>query len=161
VAERAGVNIASLYAYFNDKYDILAELIERAEDERFDRLMVNVDQLAGPNWRTWVAETVDRMAEYRLRDPATMALRRAVAGSLRLAELDEQSLRRGAALITERLCAHLDGGQSERAEAVAYVIFTSGSQVLDRACRDGIPNTAELDELKAMTIAYLATVLEE
>ena len=46
VAARAGVNVATLYAYFDDKFSLVEELSERFERQRLEFLARQVDDLA-------------------------------------------------------------------------------------------------------------------
>ena len=160
VAERAGVNIASLYAYFNDKYDILSELIARFEEKRTGFLVENMDDLASDHWRAWVDDAIDKMAQYRVDEPGGMALRRAIMGSLRLAELDQASTVRTARVAAANIRERNPRVSEKRAEAIAMVVFASATEVLDQACMEQPVDQAQIDELKAMVTAYLAGVLD-
>lgn len=160
VAERAGVNIASLYAYFNDKYDILSELIARFEEKRTGFLVADMDALASDEWRTWVAGAIDKMAQFRIEEPGGMALRRSIMGSLRLAELDRASLARTADAAAERIQARNPGVSPAQAATMAKVVFSSATEVLDQACLETPADHRQIEELKKMVIAYLAGVLD-
>lgn len=160
VAERAGVNIASLYAYFNDKYDILSELIARFEEKRTGFLVAEMDALATDNWREWVEEAIDKMAQFRVEEPGGMALRRSIMGSLRLAELDRASLAYAAEAAAQRIEERNPSVSAAHAAAVAKVVFASATEVLDQACLETPADQRQIDELKKMVIAYLAGVLD-
>lgn len=160
VAERAGVNIASLYAYFNDKYDILSELIARFEEKRTGFLVANMDALATDDWREWVEEAIDKMAQFRVEEPGGMALRRSIMGSLRLAELDRASLAYAAEAAAERIEARNPSVSSAQAAAMSKVVFASATEVLDQACLESPADQSQIDELKKMVVAYLAGVLD-
>lgn len=160
VAERAGVNIASLYAYFNDKYDILSELIARFDEKRTGFLIDNMEALATDEWRDWVDDAVDKMAQYRVDEPGGMALRRAIMGSYRLAELDRLSTLRTAKAAAANIRVRNKKISEKRAEAIALVVFASATEVLDQACMEQPVNQGQIDELKSMVTAYLAGVLD-
>lgn len=160
VAERAGVNIASLYAYFNDKYDILSELIARFEEKRTGFLVANMDVLATDEWREWVEDAIDKMARFRMEEPGGMALRRSIMGSLRLAELDRASLTYAADAAAERIATRNPMLSSTQAAAIARVVFASATEVLDQACLESPADQQQIEELKTMLIAYLAGVLD-
>lgn len=160
VAERAGVNIASLYAYFNDKYDILSELIARFDEKRTGVLAANMDDLATDEWRSWVNDAIDQMAQFRIEEPGGMALRRSIMGSLRLAELDRASLNYAAEAAAERITARNPSVSPARALTMAKVMFASATEVLDQACLESPADKDQVDELKKMVIAYLTGVLD-
>ena len=160
VAERAGVNIASLYAYFNDKYDILSELIARFEEKRTGFLVATMDALATDEWRDWVAGAIDQMAQFRIEEPGGMALRRSIMGSLRLAELDRASLAYVADSAAERIATRNPAVSTAQAAAAARVVFASATEVLDQACLETPANQRQIDELKKMVTAYLAGMLD-
>jgi AcrR family transcriptional regulator len=161
VAERADVNIASLYAYFNDKYDILTELVSRHEERRTKVALERMALLGQQPWPEWIDGTIDRLFELRLEEPDGIALRRAIRASARLAELDRDVLT-GAMLRARGFLQSVKPEIStERAEAAMKVMFGGTTEILDQAClSQPEPDLVLIAELKLMMRAYFGALLE-
>lgn len=161
VAERAGVNIASLYAYFNDKYDILTELVERHEERRTAVALERMAQLQHEHWTDWIDGTVDRLFELRLEEPGAIALRRAIRASARLAELDRMVLSGAMVRAIEFLQSLRPDMSPERAEAAIRVMFYSTTECLDQACMtQPEPDLELISELKLLMRSYFRALLQ-
>lgn len=161
VADRAGVNIASLYAYFNDKYDILTELVEQHEERRSAVALERMALLNQEHWSDWIDGTIDRLFALRLEEPGGIALRRAIRASARLAELDRIVLTEAMQKANAFLQSLHTGIPPERSEAVIRVMFYSTTECLDQACmHQPEPDLELLAELKLMMRSYFRAVLQ-
>lgn len=162
IAERAGVNISTLYRYFPDKYAVLVHLFDAFEAQRADHVVRRIHELeSGAAWRPWLASVISDLARMRTEDSSGVALRRAMASSGELVEHDRAS----AARITAYLAATLRGlGPSlseKRATAVAALVVDVITVGLDNAFETTPPDLDRVTELETMVDAYLSTVLHD
>jgi len=161
VAERAGVNIATLYSYFADKTAILRELATRFEQLRNDYFLGQLALfVARDDWRAWVHETLRTVVDYRVQEPGSFALRRAVASMPELADIDREISREAARRGAPYLEARSPGLTRHHAELIVMLASDTATQMFDIACADGPPDPAHVDEIEAMLIAYLALYLD-
>ena len=160
IADRAGVNIATLYAYYPDKAAVLRELILRADNERLEVLETVIEGISGDSWRDAVCEGVDTMVRFRSANPGVSALRRAALGTTDLRALDKESNRRVAAAMADRLRQRNPALKPREADRVCQVAVESSIAVLDDACDGGRVDRRKVGELKAMLTGYLAPHLD-
>jgi AcrR family transcriptional regulator len=161
IAERAGVNIATLYRYYPDKYAILLHVFEQFETERREYVLGRIGELqAGTPWRSWTRSVIDHLAGVREAAPSAVALRRAMATSPDLVEVDHRS----GELIAERLgeafvraFPHL---ADDTARAVAHLMVDVITVGLDSAFSVTPPDRLRIAELQTMVEAYLARHLD-
>lgn len=132
IAERAGVNIATLYRYFPNKFTIVSELAEQLESERS---AASVDALRGlptaQDWRVPLRTAIDAVADLRESQVGNRAIRRALQSSPALWDLDHDSIARTAAQIAPFLTAR--GASLDDAEAadIALVVVSTVTTLLD------------------------------
>lgn len=160
IAQRAGVNIATLYGYFADKQAILYELSARYERQRAEYL----SQLApwfeqAEDWRDVATTTIEQLALFRRELPGAVSLRQVIVAMPELRHLDLERDRQ----VTEHLAAALlairpDLDPAEARRAAAPVIV-AGAHVLDRACEGEELDEELLSGFCDMTIAHLERVL--
>lgn len=161
IAERAGVNIATLYSYFPDKYSILYDLFDTFETERSDYVQEHVaDLVEAQEWAPWLARVIDRMAQFRHDNPAGVVLRRALLTIPELRELDERSTAQSAQAIADAFCRLRPSLDTQHIRLVAAVAVESITHLLDSAFASTPPDTARIEELKAMMERYLAPHLD-
>ncbi|TXJ05953.1 MAG: TetR/AcrR family transcriptional regulator, partial [Aeromicrobium sp.] len=91
IAERAGVNVATVYNYYPDKFAVLVHLFSDFEDERASYVREQLDKL-GPdsNLSEWTSTIIDRLASMRTDGGYQIALRRALVSVPELARLDHE-----------------------------------------------------------------------
>jgi AcrR family transcriptional regulator len=159
VAERAGVNIATLYAYFPDKVAILRELLGRLEHARVSALTMNVEELGGPDWQAWVDDAVDRMTRFRQKEPA-VAMRRTVLCTPELRDLDEASMRQAAQSAAVQIRRRNPSLTKRDAERISLVAIEAATEILDSACAGSRRDSRKIAELKRMLVGYLTPYLD-
>ena len=160
IADRAGVNIATLYSYFPDKAAILRELIVRADNERLAILDTVLAGISSDSWRDAVSDGVDTMVRFRSINPGVSALRRAALATTDLRALDTESNRRVAAAMAERMRRRTPSLTAREADRVAQVAVGSSIAVLDDACDGERIDRRKVEELKTLLIGYLAPHLD-
>lgn len=162
VAERAGVNVATLYRYFPNKNAILRELLERAQAERTAFLSQRVAfEANSPDLPAWFDGVTQGLLDYRRAAPADLALRRACRAVPELADVEARLNAEGAAELAaafRRWFPDIDPG---RLDAAANVVFQSGRAVLDHASENEDTADTILAELGAMLRAYLRVIQED
>lgn len=156
IAERAGVNVATLYNYYPDKFAVLVHLFGEFEEQRASYVREQFE-LLGPDTdlAEWTNAIVDRLAEMRTSGGYQIALRRALVSVPELAGLDRDSISsiskglEGALVRTKRWPAGAPLGR------VADLVVEVITNTLDAALVQTPADFAKIAELKVMVNAYL------
>jgi AcrR family transcriptional regulator len=162
IAERAGVNVATVYKYFPNKHAVLAELYRTHYEprlEHFNGVMAVI--AAGGNWRQAIDEGLDLSTRDRQSRPGNLSIRLAVRSSPPLQRLEQENLVRR----TKRLAALLVRARAAtpaQAVVVARCLLEVVATLLD------VWNTspesqspAYLSELKRIAKALLGEYLND
>jgi AcrR family transcriptional regulator len=161
IAEAAGVNIATLYKYFPNKYSILVAILKQGRDvwlKAADRSVTSV--LAGSDWRATMEQIIDFAARRRRDQPGGNALRRAVLALPELQSYYREESLETAAFLADFLTAR-GGLDPTRAMQVARVAVDIGNSVLDLALFNPSEDPAVwIAEAKAAVCQYLTPHLE-
>lgn len=162
VAEVAGVNIATVYAYFTNKEGILAFLAHRFEDERATWVEQYAAQLGvngGPTWEQWYSRSIDAMVRFRVAEPGSLAVRQALIAMPELRDLDTWSTQRATEAKIAGLRRIAPNLTQAKARALSHTYTVTVTAVLDDAFSQSPYDRAAIRELKRMIIAYLGTYL--
>jgi AcrR family transcriptional regulator len=160
IADRAGINISTLYGYFTDKYTILWAMVERVEASRMEFLAERFALLPDAQDPVcWLHGTIDRLVEFRQQTPGSIQLRRAMAtmpefGSYHL-DREEQS----AELLADALQRRCRGVGPVTARRMSRVLTKSATRLLDDACRDGTVDVELVKGYKEMAAAWISANL--
>ena len=159
IADRAGVNVASLYKYFPNKYAVLTALADRMRDLQIELLS---ERLRGDEgWREEIAGILDAYLELFLHHPGFAELAAVLSSSAPLREIDEASLAAEARVISDRLGARGVSGTRADRDAIARVMLEASRGVLPLARRAKPAARKRLmRELQRMLEAYMADLLE-
>lgn len=161
VAQRAGVSITAVYAYFPDKWAIVHELSERFERLRVDYIAERFDRLdTAADWRSVMSETWDALVRYRIEVPAGMALRRAVHATPRLRQIDLEGTERAVGAFVTAMLARRPDLDPATARQVSWTATIAVGPILDDVCADGTVDEAKLAEGKRLLLGYLAPYLD-
>ena len=159
IAERAEVNVATVYSYFVDKFAIFQQLVHRLEMTRKQLLGVWLGTLTGgESWATWFPGAIQELVRFRTEFPGGVEIFAAIKAIPELRETEltlERNLSTQFALAMQSTSPTLD---PERAYALARVIVIAGASVLDRACRDGKPGTVNHSLVAAYTEVFTAAI---
>lgn len=161
VAERAGVSITAVYAYFPDKFAILHELFERA-DERW-RVAVRPLLESLPDNDDYIAvmrDVIEFSARTRVEDPEYRALLAAIWAVPELADMRRESLERTTNLTATELRRRQAGLTARAAQRAAQTIVLATAAVIDECVRAGKVDRALLDQLCLMVELYLRNLLQ-
>lgn len=160
VAEEAGVNVSTVYAYFPDKLSIVGHLAEEFERKRSDYIAHHAKLLATTDdWRGWHEETIDRLTRFRLEEPGGVALRRAIMSSPDLRHLDDESTERVIEYTVPGLLAHGTGLDHVHVRAIAKTVALTMTVMLDSAFATDPYDRRLIIELTRAINSYLASYL--
>lgn len=162
VAERAGVNIASLYSYFPNKYSLLHSLALRLaerQNEDIDRYIARLP--ANLSWQQASDGIVDAMLAASLREPGFPALQHALMAVPDLREAYRRSnetlidamgrfLRRYGVELPREQIATVQMSLGETAAILFDLAVSRGPKIDHRF----------IDELKRIHRGYLGTYIE-
>lgn len=161
IAEAAGLNIATLYKYFPNKYSILVAILKQSREvwlKAADRSVTSV--LAGSDWRATMEQIIDFAARRRRDQPGGNALRLAVQALPELQSYYREESLETAAFLSDFLPAR-GGLDPTRAMQVARVAVDIGNSVLDLALFNPSEDPAVwIAEAKAAVCQYLTPHLE-
>lgn len=134
VAERAGVNISTLYRYFPDKSHLLHALMSDFERDRVDFFIGHLPALQRrEHWAAWVAEVVEGLARIRRQQVGGVAIRRVIAAFPELHLLDQESSAATANELARTLRAVSPDLDEEVAGAMSRVVIANLTHLLDMA----------------------------
>jgi AcrR family transcriptional regulator len=161
VAERAGVNIASLYSYFPNKYALLHSLALRLAERQVAQIRTYIDRI-GPDmpWQIASDGIVDAMLTASRNEPGFAALQHALMAVPELRAVYRQS--------NDELIDAMDRflrryGVELPRERVALIEMSLGETsaiLFDLAVsRGGSLDHAVIDELKRLHRGYLGTYI--
>ena len=132
VAERASVNVGSIYRYFANKTDLLKELYLVDQGRRNDYVYARFVALpASANMAAFVAETTKNLVRMRREHPESIPLRRACLAVPELVDLEHEETTVYAAKLAAALRNRYPHLSKTRALAAAWVVAQAGSSLLD------------------------------
>jgi AcrR family transcriptional regulator len=159
IAERAAVNVASLYKYFPNKYAVLNALAEQMRDDQLELLSEQLQPHG--DWRAELATILAAYQELFLSRAGFAELAAVLSSSPALREIDEASLAAEASVIAKRLVAYgIKGSRADR-EAMARVMLEAARGVLPLVRRAAPAGRRRMmRELRRMLESYLAGYIE-
>lgn len=159
IAARAGVNVASLYKYFPNKYAVLTGLADQMRDEQLELLSQRLQPRG--DWRGELAALLDAYLELFVSRPGFAELAAVMSSSPVLRVIDEASLAAEVRVIAQRLVDYgIEGSRADR-EAIARVTLEASRGVLPLMRRARPAGRKRLmRELRRMLEAYLASYLD-
>jgi AcrR family transcriptional regulator len=131
IAERAGVNVATVYKYFPNKHAVLAELYRVHYEprlEHFNGVMAVI--AAGGDWRQAIDEGLDLSARDRHSRQGNLSIRLAVRSSPPLQRLEQENLERRTRVLAD-LLVRAGGVRPEQARVVARCLLEVVATLLD------------------------------
>jgi AcrR family transcriptional regulator len=161
VAERAGVSVPAVYAYFADKYAIAHELFMRYERERIEVMAPVLRVAAGHgNWQEALRTSLTASAEMREKVRGGVALSRVVAAVPELRRLDDEGNARRVAGLAELLRSWEPLVSAAEAERAAMFVVFGTRPLVDAARRTGHLDREFIDEAVRMAVLYVGDLFE-
>jgi AcrR family transcriptional regulator len=162
IAERAGVNVATVYKYFPNKHAVLAELYRTHYEprlEHFNGVMAVI--AAGGDWRRAIDEGLDLSTRDRQSRPGNLSIRLAVRSSPPLQRLEQENLERRTKLLAA-LLVRARAATPAQAIVVARCLLEVVATLLDVwNTSPQAQSPAYLAELKRIAKALLGEYLND
>jgi AcrR family transcriptional regulator len=156
VAAAAGVNIGTLYHYFQNKEAILIALYEQREAERSAFVLKMIDEMPGSRPpREVIRVMIERLLRQRRAYPAWSMLRHACLGNPKLRAIDETSTETHAVNLAARICGRFPAIDPERARTASRLLIAVTFGALDRVTRHPEDGDLMVEELVRLVCAYL------
>lgn len=135
VADRAGLAINTVYAYFPDKFAIMHELL-LGLNERRDAVVeqLSSDLNSNKDWHEALREAAEAMVRLHQDEPRTASFRRAIAAVPALSQLDADAVHKDARKLSQALGRRFGVDRSEArrtAEVSLQVVSTLAPLCLD------------------------------
>jgi len=161
VAERAGVNIGTVYHYFPDKTAILVELYRTDLARRLAHLTEKLREVSSaPDLNQWTSDVFTLALELRNDHPATAHLRRAFRAVPELVELDRAETDELLDFFASRLRMRFTLLSASRARAAARLLIEFTSTILDINQESDWATDELIDESIVALRSYLLTLGE-
>ena len=127
IADRAGINVAAVYSYFPNKYQVIAELSRRSVVERDEIRRRQFDELLlrDGDWVENFAESLRDLAKLRAEQSGSAAVMSALRSTPVLWQLSQEALETVAERLEDflrRADPDFDGDQRLRARVVSEAV---------------------------------------
>lgn len=160
IAERAGINVATLYNYYPDKFAVLTHLFSEFEEVRAHYVREQFQKLSPESdLAEWTSSIIDRLADMRAEGRYEIALRRALVSVPELAGLDRESSESISRGLEEALRATGHWSATVPLRQMADLIVEVITNTLDSVFAQTPPDMKKITELKRMVNSYLAMTL--
>jgi AcrR family transcriptional regulator len=159
VAQRANVNISTLYGYFTDKYALVEGLMDRFMQAQLVAVQAELD--ANPNPRERLGTMLRVLLELMVREPWLAPTQAVLASSPRLKALREANNQQLMALLRTRVSGNprmpnVDSPRGQAAMRLLIEVFSSGLAVAVKSRAED--RDYVLEELQVLLNSYLDTL---
>ncbi len=163
IAERANIDVASIYQYFPNKYAILRALAERTFAQNRSYIEAYDSCIpAEEDWSTALTGQTKYLVNGIRADPTNIALRRAIRARPEFCAIEKRGnelLAKTFADIFRRRGIPVD---DESLRRMSRVLVETGMAILDVVSTGNVPDPdAYVDEIKTMHLAYVKRCIEK
>ncbi len=159
VAERAGVNIGTVYHYFPDKTAILVELFRLDQQQRSVYLLGKLSELpTAPDLTEWSHELFVLVRRLRNEHPTTAVMRRAFQSVPELVEIDNADTADTTNFVARLLRERFATLDDERAHFAARLLVETTMTIMDSELAEGPQSGAFFDEALHLINTYLEAI---
>ena len=159
VAERAGINIGTVYHYFPDKIAILLELSKADRDLLSSYIIDKVSELpSAPDLENCVHEVVELTYKLRKDHPATVELRRAIRSIPELLDADRIRNEEVVTRLNTLYSVRFPNASPARRKMVVRVNYETLTGLLDTYGDDITHDKSFYTEVASMIVAHMKTL---
>ncbi|MCP4643874.1 MAG: TetR/AcrR family transcriptional regulator [bacterium] len=156
VAERSGVNIATLYHYFPNKLALLHALAKQFAEQQQEQLDSIYERRDEVDWRDTMDQVVDTAFEFNRTVKGAAAVTRAMQSNATLAQIDYERDSRQSEFAATLLAELGVKGSSRELQTRALIILETAGSVMDKALMWYPENAdAAMAEVKLMLRQYI------
>jgi AcrR family transcriptional regulator len=162
VAERSGMNIATLYHYFPNKLALLHALALQHAEQQQERIDAIYTQRAETDWRNTVDELLDAALEFNRTVKGAVAVSRAMQHYASLRQIDYERDSRESEFVASLLAELGFKGSPRELQLKALVLAETMTAMIDYALQF-YPERADaaMAEVKRMVKLYIEDHLRE
>lgn len=162
VAERSGVNIATLYHYFPNKLALLHALAQQFAAQQQEQLDAIYRERAETGWRDTLDKLVDAALAFNREVKGALAVARAMQSHATLRQVDYERDARQSAFAAEVLAELGMEGSRQELQTRALVLLETAGSAIDKALL-WYPDTADaaVNEVKLMIKQYIEHYIRE
>jgi AcrR family transcriptional regulator len=161
IAARAGLNVATLYRHFPDKFEVLRQLAQRLYAERANRVIDAMEGLAhATDWRAFIRDLVEAVMHARRTQPGALAVRRALQAAPSMQVLARNDLTRLVEAMADALQRRRPSMPPERGVLLSKTVFVTVGALLDHAWDHPGCDEALVAQAGELVVRYLAPELD-
>jgi len=157
IAERAEIDVASIYQYFPNKYAILCALAERTFERNRSHVENYDSQIpADKDWTTAMARLSPYLIDGMRRDPGNVAIRHAMRARPEFCVIQKRGNEMLAQSIADMMSRRGYPVDGERLLRMGRVMVETGMAILDVVFTDNVSDPdAYVHELRTLHMAYV------